>query len=132
MQAARQDAFGEMFFKTIVTTPDNIGFRVTARRTMVHNDYQHLGNGRPAPRGFLSRSLIDASKDYRILLNEATRIYPQYDDASPYFSDVVNPEMVTLGNAKFRTAPLKLGQEIAIDLSKIPLDPGGINDVTTL
>lgn len=132
LKAARQDAFGEMFFPTITSTPDKAGYTVTIKRTMVHNEYNHIGDGKPAPETFMSKSLIDAAIDYRILANDSTRIYPLYSLGNEYLSENVGARTVELGNVAIKTAPLKEGKKVnLLSISQNPtLDPNGVNDVT--
>lgn len=132
LHASRQDDFGEMFYPTVTTTPDNAGFVIKVQRTMVHNEYQHLGNGAPAPENFMSKSLIDASTDHRVLKSDVTRIYPQFTTGSKYFSSKVGATSVQIGNLEVKTAPLAIGQRLnLISISQNPtLDPNGVNDVT--
>ena len=132
LEAARQDAFGEMFYKTITTTPDNAGMVVKIERTMVHNDYNHLGDGAPAPENFFSKSLIDAAIDHRVLLNDSTIIHPQWSASNEFFSKKVGPTEVQVGSARYKTAPLLVNRKLnLLSISQNPtLDPNGVNDVT--
>lgn len=132
INAARQDDFGEAFFPTITTTPDKAGLILGIQRTMVHNEYRHLGDGAPAPEGFNSRPIIDAAIDHRILKTDTTRIVPQYSEDNPYFSKVVGPRQVTIGNTKVRTAPLAAGRRLnLLSISQNPsINPTGVNDHT--
>lgn len=132
LQAARQDDFGEMFYPTITTTPDNAGFVVKIQRTMVHNEYNHLGDGAPAPENFFSKSLIDAATDHRVLLNDSTIIHPQWSATNEYFSKKVGQKEVQVGSTKYKTAPLVVNKKLnLLSISQNPsLDPNGVNDVT--
>lgn len=132
LKAARQDAFGELFYPTLTTTPDRAGYSVTIQRTMVHNEYNHIGDGAPAPETFMSKSLIDATLDHRVLTNDSTRIYPLYDGSNPYFSENIGETEVEIGNVKVKTAPLKIGKKLnLLSIShNATLDPMGVNDMT--
>lgn len=132
LKAARQDEFGEMFFPTITTTPDRAGYGMKIQRTMVHNEYNHLGDGAPAPETFMSKSLIDATLDHRVLANDSTRIYPLYSPANEYFSDNVGERAVEIGNLQVKTAPLKIGKKLnLLSISQnASIDPNGVNDMT--
>lgn len=132
LKAARQDAFGELFYPTLTTTPDRAGFSIRIQRTMVHNEYNHVGDGAPAPETFMSKSLIDATLDHRVLANDSTRIYPLYDVSNEYFSDSVGETEVEIGNVKVKTAPLKIGKKLnLLSISQnSTLDPTGVNDTT--
>ena len=132
LKAARQDNLGEMFFPTITTTPDKAGYSVKIQRTMVHNEYNHLGDGAPAPETFMSKSLIDATLDHRVLANDSTRIYPLFGAANPYFSDSIGETEAEIGNVKVKTAPLKIGKKLnLLSISQnATLDPMGVNDTT--
>lgn len=132
LKAARQDAFGELFYPTITTTPDRAGYSVRIQRTMVHNEYNHIGDGAPAPETFMSKSLIDATLDHNVLANDSTRIYPLYDASNQYFSDNIGETEVEIGNLKVKTAPLKIGKKLnLLSISQnATLDPTGVNDTT--
>lgn len=74
MNASRQDDFGETFFPTIVVTPDNVGFAVTARLLQVFDDFSRNLSGDLAE--YNKRNIIRAIADPTILKNEMTRIIP--------------------------------------------------------
>lgn len=118
--AARQDAFGEAFFKTVVITPNEAGLALTIARSMVVNAPFHDTKG--TPNDLQRRNLIDAARYPEVLEDESTRLYPvvaQDGSNSQYFvpSALVAPVMKTIDKMEFRTAPLKPGKVGLIGIS---------------
>lgn len=113
--ATQQDEFGEAFFRTIVTPPDNPGFIMEAPLMMVYDDVVRDISGRLD--NYNKKNIIRAFADATILKNDMTRIVPvvsptaleNFVDASiipPYYTDRDGEEILT--------APLKIGQEFSL------------------
>lgn len=75
--AATQDAFSELFFKTIVLTPDELGLDMEVRQTTVMNDVRRSIVGDTTDFG--KRSLVDALVDHTILENASNEVIPVID-----------------------------------------------------
>lgn len=126
--AAIQDEFGEAFFQTITLSPDSTGLEVSQRRTMVQQEIRHPLTGEAVD--WKQRNLLDAISDPTIVINEATRIYPQVlignAKSEQHFVDaaVIAPApALGAGGAKINVAPLKAG-------AKVNLLGAGANDRT--
>lgn len=135
VQAARQDAFAEAFYPTIVVTPDQAGLDITVRRTQVFNEVRHGTSGKAID--FNKKNLVDAVRDASILANESTRVIPvvaEDDSNAERFVDraLVAPSIRRIENVDIKTAPLAMGKEV--DLIGISQSPGligaGIMDMT--
>ena len=115
VQAAKQDAFGEGFFRTVVITPDNGGIDVSIRNLLVFNHFTHDISGAVADFG--KRRLLEAAIDYKILSDESTTLYPEVledNSNAAYFvaAGEVAPRSINVGNRTVRTAPLKIGKRL--------------------
>ena len=116
MQAARQDAFGEAFFPTVVVTPDQFGYTISIELTEVFDDYRRDINGEIS-RNFGKKNIIHAMIDPSILRNDTTRVVPIYrDDSKQHFVDpaLVAPEVILFEGQSLSTAPLKMGAKFNI------------------
>lgn len=120
MSAARQDAFCEAFFPTIVVTPDNVGFMVSIRLIYVQEEVRRELNG--SLDKFGRRNIIKAVIDASILRNDQTRIVPIVrsgggsNDSTANFvaaSDVA-PYSIELDAQQVTTAPLAIGKKFSL------------------
>jgi hypothetical protein len=115
IQAARQDAFAEAFFRTVTCTPENGGVDLSIRTQLVFNHFLHGVDGAPAD--FKQRRLLESAINYKILSDESTTLLPEVleDDSNASFfvsPTAVAPRAVDLGNRVVRTAPLKVGVQV--------------------
>lgn len=113
LKTARQDAFGEGFYRTVVLTPDNGGADMTIRSQLVLNHFLH--NTKGDYQDFNQKRLLEAAINYKILSDESTALVPEVFDGNKQFfvgADVVAPRTVDLGNRTVTTAPLKFGQKL--------------------
>lgn len=105
MLAARQDEFGEAFFKTMVVGPDQAYFVATAERLSVFPGAQHKLDGKPAQ--FAKRNILEGFRDATLLVNEATDLVPVVDASNtayfvasnvvPHVTRVIEGNNVTTG-----------------------------------
>ncbi len=133
--AARQDAFGEAFFPTIVIPADPGGADLIVRRQRVHNEARHALTGKAADFGY--RNLLSAAIDSTILADESTRLVPYRDPTVAAPENQLNTDQygqvsVEVAGVAVPTAPLKFSKNI--DLLGIsgyaPLLGAGILDHT--
>jgi hypothetical protein len=115
IQAARQDAFAEAFFRTVTCTPENGGVDLSVRSQLVFNHFLHEVTGASAD--FKQRRLLEAAINHKILSDESTTLLPEVledDSNASYFVSptAVAPRFVEMGNRTVRTAPLKIGQRV--------------------
>lgn len=128
--SARQDDFAEMFYETVVLSPDEGNVTVTIEQTYVMNDYLHTGNGfGGVPYGFGSVNLIDASINPSVLRSNAIKAIPLYAASNECFTQDVAPFMA---DGNIETGALKFNT--AIDLLAISMDdllnPNAVADST--
>lgn len=115
---ARQDEFGEAFFRTVVITPDQAGIDVSVRRSTVYQEVRHPLTGVPVD--FDTNNLVEAVIDYKILSSAANRIYPLVvtsggDQNTSYYvasGDVAPATKEVEPGITVLTAPLKVGIDI--------------------
>lgn len=118
--SARQDAFAEAWFPTIVLTPADAGLTLTVARSMIVNTPTHNLDG--APNNFDRVNLIDAARNPEILEDESTRVHPVVPQ------DVSNPARqkfipgfgatnIKVEGFDVATAPLAFGEVGLINIS---------------
>lgn len=115
IQAARQDAFGEAFFRTVTCTAENGGVDVSIRNQLVLNHFLHGVDGAAAD--FKHRRLLEAAINHKILSDESTTLVPEVledNSNAGYFvpAAVIAPRSLDMGNRTVRTAPLKIGTQV--------------------
>ena len=125
VKASRQDSFSEMFYPTTVVSPDQGGYEVHLRRTMVHNAVQHSASGSRSD--WKRKNLVHAAIDAAILADESTALIPtilandsNLDKFVP--AALVAPTTLRVGNVDVVTAPLLIGQQV--DLLGLSSHPG--------
>lgn len=117
---ARQDAFAEAWFPTVVLTPADAGLTLTIARSMIVQTPIHELNG--APNNFNRVNLIDAARNPELLEDESTRIIPvvPQDTNSPIRKFLVPGYAswnVDIDGFKVPTAPLAFGEVGLINIS---------------
>lgn len=115
MQAARQDAFGEMFFPTVVVTPDQVGFAISIRLISVYDEQRRAISGDYD--NFGKRNIIEAVIDPTILRNDQTKIVPIFrNESKKYFVDeaLLAPRDVLVGKESVSTSALKMGATFSL------------------
>lgn len=133
MMASRQNEFAEMFFPTVVVTPDQVGFNVSLRITSVLSDIRRGIEGNAT--NFNKQNIIQAVIDPEIFTSDQTEVIPVYrDEAADKFVDpaLVRPYEVLVDTETVMTAPLKMGKKLGlIDISQTEaLLKTGLMDVT--
>jgi hypothetical protein len=115
LQAARQDAFGEAFYPTVVVAPDQAGFAISIRLVQVYNELRRQISG--ALDKFQFKNIIHAVIDPTILRNDQTNIIPVYrDESKKHFVDsaLLAPVDTLLGEEKITTSALKIGETFSL------------------
>lgn len=115
--APRQDAMGELFYPTIVGTPDQAMFKATIDRTMVYTGAVHKLNGDITR--FNKKHLLEAFRDASILRNDATKLVPvaAADDsnAQHFVDDALVPTYnVVVDGVDIPTRPLKFDNRAGV------------------
>lgn len=115
MQAARQDEFGELFFPTVVVTPDQVGFAISIRLITVYDEVRRQISG--DYKDFGKRNIIEAVIDSSILRNDQTNIVPIYrtESAKHFVSNtLLTPKNVYVGAEEVSTSALKMGATFSL------------------
>jgi hypothetical protein len=120
MQAARQDDGGELFFPTIVQTPDMAGLSVSTRIFNIQDDAKRNING--SLNTFNRVNILKAVVDASILRNDQTEIVPVVrsgggaSDTTQYFvaAGDVAPYARLVDNVSMTTAPLAVGKAFSL------------------
>jgi len=125
VKASRQDSFSEMFYPTTVVSPDQGGYEVHLRRTLVHNAIQHQSSGNRSD--WQRKNLVHAAIDATILADESTALIPTVlangSNADKFVPEaLVAPTTRRIGNVDVVTAPLLIGQQV--DLLGLSSHPG--------
>lgn len=113
LKTARQDAFGEGYYRTVVLTPDNGGADLSIRSQLVLNHFLH--NTKGDYQDFKQRRLLEAAINYKILADDSTTLVPEIHDGNREFflpENVVEARTVDLGNRVVTTAPLVFGKRL--------------------
>lgn len=118
--AARQDAFAEAWFPTVVLTPADAGLTLTVARSMIVNAPTHVMDGQP--NNFDRVNLIDAARNPELLEDESTRCFPvvPQDASNPgrqKFIAGVTPTTIKVEGFDVLTAPLAFGEVGLINIS---------------
>lgn len=120
MQAARQDETGELFFPTIVQTPDMAGLSIATRIFNVQDDAKRNING--SLNTFNRVNILKAVVDATVLRNDQTEIVPVVrggggaTDTTQYFVPAaeVAPYTRLVDNVSVTTAPLAVGKAFSL------------------
>ena len=120
MQAARQDETGELFFPTIVQTPDMAGLSIATRIFNVQDDAKRNING--SLNTFNRVNILKAVVDATVLRNDQTEIVPVVrggggaTDTTQYFVPAaeVAPYARLVDNVSVTTAPLAVGKAFSL------------------
>lgn len=120
MQAARQDEAGELFFPTIVQTPDMAGLSIATRLFNVQDDAKRNING--SLTNFNRTNILKAVVDATVLRNDQTEIVPVVrtgggaSDTTQYFvaNTDVAPFARLVDNVSVTTAPLAVSKNFSL------------------
>ncbi len=113
LKTARQDAFGEGFYRTVVLTPDNGGADISIRSQLVLNHFLH--NTKGDYQDFKQKRLLEAAINYKILADESTTLVPEIHSGNKdlFVSEsIVASRTVDLGNRSVTTSPLLFGKRV--------------------
>jgi hypothetical protein len=133
IDAVRQDALGELFFPTIVATPDQAFYKASVVRPTIFRGITHSRDGNPTK--WEKYNLLDAYRDASLLKNDSTRLIPYasseaVDNLAPV-SEIATVN-VKVGDWTVPSRPLKMGKKInLIGISMHPdLVANGVCDQT--
>ena len=114
LQAARQDAFGERLYPTMVVAPTEGGISQQMTYTVVFDDRAHKADGTEYDTKEVN--LIDGFRDPSILADTVTRAIPVYDEKTNA-ANFVAPSLVPVTTVEdefgsYQTAPLRVDKKI--------------------
>lgn len=115
MLAARQDAFGEAFFPTVIVSPDQTGYVVTVRLINVMNDLRRQTSGDLD--NFNKRNIIHGVIDASILSYPQTDITPVVrDESEKFFVDttLLPPRDVIVAGETVTTSALAFAKKFSL------------------
>lgn len=117
LHAARQDAFGEAHFRTIVVTPELGGIDITVPIVRVFDKADHTNDGKRFE--FKTRNLVDAYVDPSVLADESTKLVPyrKPDNSNANIfvpAAAVGTHSVKVGGVAVPTAPLAVGEVVDV------------------
>lgn len=125
LMAAKTHPFAELFYPLYVTTPENAGWLMTIRRTMVWEGYQQTSlDGRAVE--VHKVNALEALLNHQILETDSTRLYPVLTDENKdwFIADtVVAPQPKTQGEDKFETQYLKFNTDHSFNLINLAQTP---------
>lgn len=128
--SARQDDFAEMFYETVVLSPDEGNVTLSVEQTFVMNDYLHTGDGfGGVPYGFGGANLVDAYVNPSILRSNEIKVIPLYSASNECFTREVQPFMT---EDNIETGALKFNTHIgllAVSMDSL-LNPNAVADST--
>lgn len=132
--AARQDAFGEAFFPTVVVPNDHVGYGVSIQLIQVQEDIRRQISGVSA-KNFNRKNIVFALSDATILMNDTTRGFPVFRDESKQFflPEALKPSYVRSHEGQaISTSALAVGKKVqllGISQTQALIDTG-LMDVT--
>ena len=129
LMAAKTHPFAELFYPLYVTTPENAGWLMTIRRTMVWDGYHQTElNGRAVE--LKKTNALEALLNYKVLETESTRLYPVVtDENADWFVDpaLVANQPKTQGEDKFETNFLKFNTDHSFNLINLAQTPSRLS-----
>lgn len=125
LMAAKTHPFAELFYPLYVTTPENAGWLMTIRRTMVWDGYQQTEQKGNAVT-LRKTNALEALLNYKVLETESTRLYPVLtDENKDWFvaETLIKPQPKTQGEDKFETQFLKFNTQHQFNLINLAQTP---------
>ncbi len=125
LMAAKTHPFAELFYPLYVTTPENAGWLMTIRRTMVWDGYQQTEQKGNAV-SLRKTNALEALLNYKVLETESTRLYPVLtDENKDWFvaETLIKPQPKTQGEDKFETQFLKFNTQHQFNLINLAQTP---------
>lgn len=127
MQAARQSAFCEAFFRTVTIDPSECGMLVEINKTMVFRSVRHAMHDKDS-NDYDRRNILDAATDATVLEDHSVTFIPymnpdQSNDRLFVEEALMKPETRELESTHIRTSALKFGDE-ELKLLRLSAHPG--------
>lgn len=128
LMAAKMHPFAELFYKLFLTTPENAGFLLSIRRTLVWEGYKQTDLNGNAVAVERTNALIGLL-DHRLLETASTRLYPCITDENEawFVPEAVFPyKTITQGSDKFETSLIKFDSDEMFNLINLAWTPSRI------
>lgn len=113
---SRQDSFGELFFPTIVISPDQGFIAVTLNYGVLYNDFLRNVDGKPDKDLYKRVSIIKTLYRNEVFAGNRYKVVPVYNEKSAskeFFVESLKRVDNTTGE-EIVTAPLKFGKELSL------------------
>lgn len=125
LMAAKTHPFADLFYPLFVTTPENAGWLMSIRRTLVWDGYTNTDlSGKEVK--MVKRNALEALLDHTILETESTRLYPVVtEENKEWFIDptVLAPTDRTQGEDTFKTSYIKFNTAYSFNLLSLCQTP---------
>lgn len=119
LHAARQDAFGEAWYPTVIVPPDEMGFNVAMDLVNVHNEVRRGTDD--APENWGVKNLVFAYRHPEILQSDSTTLYPVWRETGAGANAkamvdkaIITPRNIAPYNETFATQPLAIGARFSL------------------
>lgn len=115
LSAARQDEFGEAFFRTIVVPPEQHGFYIQINLINLINAIRREASG--AKSDYNRVNIVHVIRNPDLINSESTILTPVYRTASQQFfvdSTLVTPQTIVQENKPLVTSYLAFGKEFSL------------------
>lgn len=113
MIVAKQHEFAELFYRTYIVTPDQVGFQLSIRRNMVWEGWEGEGLG-GEKQEIVKRNILQGLLDYTTLETNSTELIPVIqageNDAQFIDDSVLAPRTVVQEKDTFETNYLKFSE----------------------
>lgn len=131
VNAARQDAFGEAFFRTLTIDPSEGGIAVQVDTTRVHREARYSAN-EAENKPYVSRNILDAGTDATVLEDQSVQFVPFLNPDDSNKDNFINGAIwtgksVDVAGTMVPTAPLnpKKGEK---QLKSLAAHPGLVKE----
>lgn len=119
LHAARQDAFGEAWYPTVVVPPDEVGWNIQIQLLTIHDEQRRNANGNPED--WNVHNLVHGFRRPELLLSDSTTVYPVYRETGEQATakylvnkSLVTPRNITPYNETFATQPYATGTTFSL------------------
>lgn len=112
--AARQDAFGEAFFPTVVIDPTISGFNIETEFTSLMSEFDRSITGAADTKKFNKIPIIKAIYDNDLFGNDKNKLVPVYRTENAAMFIATQQFVDKSAGTEITTAPLKLGKTVSL------------------
>lgn len=119
LHAARQDAFGEAWYPTVVVPPDEVGWNIQIQLLTIHDEQRRNGAGNPED--WNVHNLVHGYRRPELLFSDSTTIHAVYRESgehatAKYLVDkaLVTPLNITPYDETFATQPYATGAQFSL------------------